>query len=457
MNISRKIVLGLLSVLFIFSCSTSPIIIEENIVKITPDKLSSQVAIDWMDLLVAIDREMTDLGPNGASRMIALSGMAIYESIVPASDKYKPLQELIPSFNSPDLNNENAYVWEAAVNTAMAELLRVIVPNISPKHLADIANLELKYNSQFNVQYDKNAILESIQWGRQVANSVIEYARKDAEAMSQMEDPRPSSYSPSTEPGAWRPTGSKPGKALYPYWGKVSAHIINKENFSAVAPPPYLESTNTTFYEQAELVYNSVKNATPTDRWIAEFWSDDLPEVTFSSASRMVAIANQLIAQEGISLEKSAELYCKLGIALSDAITVVWNEKYRYNLLRPTDYIVKMIDENYQSLLGRAVNQVGIVPDYPSYPSGHAAISAVGAGILSSFFGDNISFTDNCHKDRKEFFGNPRSFISLSEMANEQAKSRILLGIEYPFCVAEGQRLGREISQAINQNLILLR
>ena len=450
-----KIFLAFSAFMLLWSCNNSPIIIEDNIVKVSPDKLSSQVAVDWMELLVSIDRDMTTLGPNGSSKIISLAGIAIYESILPGMNDYNSVEDFIPAYKKPRLNSENAYIWEASVNTAMAELIRGIVPNIGQKQLTDIANLEIRYNSLLNLHHGNAAVLESSNWGRQIARAVLDYAQTDTEGMAQLSNPRPSGYNPTNGPGAWRPTGTNPGRALFPYWGTSRTHLLNKGVFRAAAPPAYVENPASPFYNQASVVYNSVKNITPTERWIAEFWSDDLEQITFSAPSRMIAIANQIIVQERLPLHRTAELYCKLGIALSDAVIIAWNEKFRYNLLRPTDYITKMMDQDYHSLLGRAINQIGIVPDYPSYPSSHAMLSSVSAGIMEEFFGTTLSFTDNCHINRTEFFGNPRSYVSLRNMAQEHAQSRVLLGVEYPFCVQEGQRLGDEISRTVNQELRL--
>ncbi len=55
-------------------------------------------------------------------------------------------------------------------------------------------------------------------------------------------------------------------------------------------------------------------------------------------------------------------------------------------------------------------------------------MGAAGAEALASVFGYAYSMTDNCHLNRTEFEGVPRTFGSFHEMADENAWSRVLLG-----------------------------
>ena len=61
-----------------------------------------------------------------------------------------------------------------------------------------------------------------------------------------------------------------------------------------------------------------------------------------------------------------------------------------------------------------------------------------------------MTFTDRSHEGRTEFRGTPRTFDSLSEMAEENAFSRIPLGVHIRMDCTEGLRLGYEISDAVN-------
>jgi hypothetical protein len=55
--------------------------------------------------------------------------------------------------------------------------------------------------------------------------------------------------------------------------------------------------------------------------------------------------------------------------------------------------------------------------------------------------------TDYCHQGRAEFNGTPRTFGSFFEMAQENAWSRVPLGVHWRMDCEEGVRFGTEIAQ----------
>ncbi len=58
--------------------------------------------------------------------------------------------------------------------------------------------------------------------------------------------------------------------------------------------------------------------------------------------------------------------------------------------------------------------------------------------------------TDNCHKNRSEFFGTPRTFNSFYEMAEENGFSRIPLGVHWRMDSEEGVKFGKKIGNKVN-------
>ena len=57
--------------------------------------------------------------------------------------------------------------------------------------------------------------------------------------------------------------------------------------------------------------------------------------------------------------------------------------------------------------------------------------------------------TDNCHKDRTDFIGTPRTFASFYEMADENGYSRVPLGVHWRMDYEEGVRYGKEIGYKV--------
>jgi hypothetical protein len=66
--------------------------------------------------------------------------------------------------------------------------------------------------------------------------------------------------------------------------------------------------------------------------------------------------------------------------------------------------------------------------------------------VFEHFFGADNEFTDHCHYGRTEFNGYPRTFTSWKQMAEEDAFSRIPLGVHIRMDCTEGLRLGNAIA-----------
>jgi membrane-associated phospholipid phosphatase len=157
---------------------------------------------------------------------------------------------------------------------------------------------------------------------------------------------------------------------------------------------------------------------------------------------------------EKMNLEESLYFFCKLGIAVNDGAVAAWNSKYIYNTERPETFIRKYIDPQFKSILGEAVGTPGLVPPFPGYPSGHSTFGGIMAEIFTEFFGANYKFTDYCHDGRTEFLSTPRTFNTWKQMGEENAYSRIPLGVHIKMDCDEGLRMGKLIARrALEYNL----
>ena len=116
--------------------------------------------------------------------------------------------------------------------------------------------------------------------------------------------------------------------------------------------------------------------------------------------------------------------------------------------MRPNVFIHEFIDPAFQTNLYKFIYWPN--PSFPGYPSGHSTFASAAAGVMIDFFGDNTSFTDRSHEGRTEFLSTPRSYNTLSAMAEENAFSRIPLGVHVRMDCEEGLRLGYEIADAVN-------
>ena len=280
--------------------------------------------------------------------------------------------------------------------------------------------------------------------------SVWNYSATDAYGHNQYLNARPANYTPPTGEGLWQPTAPGYAKAMFPYWGKARTFAINEGEKLARPPLLYSEDKNSAYYKEGKEIYDATSPQTYEHQWIAEFWSDDVLGFTFSPPARWIAIANQVLVLENANLETAILAAVKVGLALNDASVACWYSKYHYNIERPVGYLNKMFNPNWNVLSLTSTGFLPATPSFPAYPSGHSTFGAAAAEALTSVFGDNYRLTDNCHKDRTDFNGKPRTFNSFYEMAEENAYSRIYLGVHWRMDCEEGLRHGYEIGKIVN-------
>jgi membrane-associated phospholipid phosphatase len=105
-----------------------------------------------------------------------------------------------------------------------------------------------------------------------------------------------------------------------------------------------------------------------------------------------------------------------LNAAASDVIIACFDAKYHYWTIRPSQADTTLA-------LADSVD----LPNFPSFPSGHACSAGAFEGVLVHFF----------PQDRAEF----------TRVAEEQAMSRLYGGIHYRFDNDGGLALGRAIAR----------
>ncbi len=455
-----------MSLITVFSCRRVEV---EQPRKLARD-FDSEVYLRWNDVFLEIDRYAVGYRPGPVPHALGYMGFAAYEAIVPAIPELNSLARLYPELQMPRFDESLEYHWPAVVNEVYAFLMKRFFFHMETEHPEEFAKIErtrkilhAKYASETTPE-----ILErSVQRGIEVARAFYEWERTDAAAHNAFLNPQPP-YNAPVGPGYWAPTVPDFTQALFPFWGQVRTFALREEEQICRPPIPYSEHPLSLFFNQAMEAYLTVNNIKANgpgayeQRWLAEFWSDDILGLTFSPPARPVAVANQVLAAEKPNLAEAAELYAKMGMALNDASVVLWNSKYIYALERPVSYIRRVISQyypeaaNWLTILNDPVSGYeGVTPAFPAFPSGHAGFGGAGAKILSSMFEFNerypstYTFTDRCHMYRSEFNGTPRTLNSFHEFAYENAYSRIPLGVHFRMDSDEGIRMGELAAKRI--------
>ncbi len=426
--------------LLFFSCR------RDTVVEPPAFSQATQVVLKWNQLLLDLERFTPGYRPTVSSRMFAYVGLTAYEAALPALvEDHVSVSNFCPGYVAPPLPTAGDFDLPASLNAAYAQIARHFFPTAPPALQADIARLEMDLARRFlNDQAPaKEGFSRSIAFGRSVADAVWQWSRTDTLGHDGYLYNFDRSYVPPSCPGCWQPVGEHAMPALTPLWGHVRPFLVGPNDIKVNAPAPFDEAPGSAFYTEAMEVFSVSQPLTKENRWIAEFWSDDLPGLTMSPAGRWVSIANQAVVQAQPGFPEVIELYLRLGWGLHDAAVVCWAGKYQYNTERPESYINRSIHPGWKPLHDS--------PSFPSYPSGHSAFGAAAAEILGASLGYEFTITDRTHEDRKEFSGAPRHFNSFAEMARENALSRVALGVHYRMDCEEGLRIGRLIGQRISQ------
>ncbi len=429
---------------------------------------SAEASLEWNKIFLEIERYAAGYRPGPAPRALALLGLASYEACVTGMPEYQSIKTLYSGLDIPAVQSGKTYHWPTVVHSIYSTMIPKFfvdangVGNINPTVKLRVDALINRLNDKYLTEVGKDQFELSKAYGQAVALAVWNWSTTD-KIGEHLEYPTYQHYldpfqgydwTKHTGPGKWAPIFPGPGKPMGAIYGGARTFAVTQKlcNPPSLYGMTYSEDPKSEYYAQALEAWTKNASTDYYTKWVGEFWSDDLVNLTFSPGPRWIAIANQIIENEKSNLETAIFAYVKTGMAISDAAVACWYSKYYYNIERPATYIVKFIDPNYKSNLNNPLTgDVGVVPSFPAYPSGHSTMGGAGAEALASVFGYSYAMTDKCHDGRTEFVGTPRSFHSLYEMAQENAWSRVLLGTHWRMDCEEGVRFGTEIGRAVNR------
>jgi len=174
------------------------------------------------------------------------------------------------------------------------------------------------------------------------------------------------------------------------------------------APPPAFGSP--TFQSALDEVKRVARNRTAEQTRIAQLWNSGDPWARWNE------VASDALRRHHSSEAEAARVLAVLNVGATDAIIACFDAKYHYWTIRPSQADTTIALADSVSL-----------PNFPSYPSGHACSAGAFDGVLGSYFPE----------DRAEF----------RRIAEEQAMSRLYGGIHYRFDNDGGLALGRIVAR----------
>lgn len=443
-NLTVSIILSFLILILFDSCTKDS---NDQLSKST-EEYSADFILSYYDQICKTVKTTPGFFPPQAARAYGYIGIAQYEAVVNGIENAKSLQTQLNGFASFELPTPiqgELYNWAIASNAATARMMKYMFDkNLTPANRLKIDSVEIFYHNQLSAGEEVSIVSRSQAYGQNIADVVYNYSKTDGGHESYL-DPFQLPFSVPSDPFCWVPTGAIT-TPLSPRWGNNRPFLTS--NIQKVQPPQHMAfsvATNSEFYKEAMIVYNTVTNNTSEQIEIAKYWADD-PFATCTPAGHTFNILAQILKEERATLAKSSLAFAKMSLAENDAFISCWKGKYDYLLIRPVSYIQKYIDANFKTVIG--------TPPFPAYTSGHSCEMGAGSRILSSLFTNgsgDYQFTDYSQL-QYGFFA--RSYSNFEEMAQECANSRLYGGIHYPIDNSKGLQVGKAIGDNVNKEII---
>ncbi|MBK9984584.1 MAG: vanadium-dependent haloperoxidase [Saprospiraceae bacterium] len=393
------------------------------------------IALEWNQFILKAEITTEGFRAPVAARAYGYIGLAAYEAALPGlNGNFQSIVKLFPGIKLPSPPARDHFNVAASLNACYAAIIgKFFMSSADPvsKHRLEIID---RWEKKIENETDTMSLRISKDFGSGVAEAVYQWSSTDTLGFEANHHNYMRDYTPPVGEGLWVTSPYFPMPALLPYWGKVRPFIINTEQYKAKPLPEFTAAPNQIYYTQALEILSLSKPLSAENQWIAEFWNDDHPDLTFTPAGHWLAITNEVIEKERPSIEKTLETYLKMGFALTDATIACWASKYYYNQERPETFIQNYLDKDWRPFSPS--------PSFPSYPSGHSMMGAAASVVLTKLYGDHYAMTDRSHDDLKGIVVKPRQFHSFDEMAKESALSRMLVGVHFRFDCEEGLRLG---------------
>ena len=263
----------------------------------------------------------------------------------------------------------------------------------------------------------------------------------------------PPPYVLSTLPGNWQPTPPANSAATFTHTPGVRLFALLSNIQFAPPPPPALTSVKYAedFNEVKAIGEANSPTRTTDQTLVARLWAAvNTPTIlffTWNNVARDVSISRNLDTVE------NARLFALFNIAVHDALMTSFTSKFQYGLWRPVTAIRRADedgnpntaqDPNWSTLIG--------TPPYPAYAGNMATVGMTHATMLGLFFGrDDIAFQNTWEGTPTSW---TRSYSSFTQMAQEEADSRIYGGIHFRFDNEAGQEIGRNAANHVFLNFM---
>lgn len=375
----------------------------------------------------------------GSSQVLqTMVHLAVYDAVVAIEGRYEPF--IGKAAKSPASGADvRAAVATAAYLTARAR--------VAP---SQFAYLDQEYANYLAAIADGTGKTEGIRIGARSAAAMVEQRADDgfnnvvlyqcSEVPPPVGEFEPDSGCPAS-PGAAQPVDAKVGQ--------IRAYTFkDRSNFDPRQPPRLTSSRYAQdFNETREMgrVDSASRTAEQTD--LAFFWSEN-PYVHWNRNLAALAISRELDVVE------TARMFAMVHTAVSDAVIVGFDAKYRYGFWRPRTAIPQAHLDGNDDTAADATWRPLLSVNHPEYPSGHGFWSTALIDAVANFFGTtDVSWTLTTSKvavPRVE--KTARTYDDLETLKRDIFNARVWGGLHWRFSTEAGNDIGARVAGHVTKH-----
>jgi membrane-associated phospholipid phosphatase len=389
---------------------------------------SGQPVLDWNQALLSIvntpGAQPATIQPTWS---FAVMHAAIYDAVNSIDRSHEPY---MISVRAPRDASETAAA-DAAAHTVLVDLYPAQQSTLDADLAAELANVP-----------DGPAKVAGVRVGAEVARGLLAIRVDDGSTVAAPP------FVPGANPGDYRPTPPNLATPVFTTWGQVAPFVLETgDQFRPPAPPALTSSAYASAINEVQDLGSATSTTRTSDQTVVgKFWTPPIQNF-WNQIAQSVASAHHT------DLPTTARLFAALNLSIADSAIAMYDAKYTYQLWRPVTAI-RLADTD-GNLLTTAdpswLPLAGNTPADPSYPGAHSTISAAGAEVLGSFFGDDQRFSVTS----PAVPGVTRSFTSFDAAAQEAGLSRIYAGVHTRLDHEAGLQLGDDVAGFVLDNALL--
>jgi len=387
--------------------------------------VNSDVVIEWNQIL---QKNMPATAGLLVPRYYAMMHIAIFDAVNSIEDAYTPYRTRVPATRGASA--------EAAAAQAAHDILAALIPG---GQSAFDAALHARL-----VTIGPWRATQGVTVGRKAASRILAWRQDDGSG-----NPAPAYVLPPL-PGLWQPTPPAFTPPSFPQFGGVKPFGLITPTQYLPSPPPTLTSEAYTadFDEVKRLGSATSMERTDEQTLLAKLFAPSGYAPQHWSIWNNVA--RDMAQSQFLSLVDTARLFALLNASIHDGVQTSHTSKFVYGLWRPVTAIQRA-DEDLNSLTISDPAWAPLIPTppYPSHSSNQTCVGASAARALALALGtDAMPFNVT-------WVGSPpnpnvsRSYTAFSQLAEDQARSRIYAGIHFTFELTASQASCKQVAEYV--------